>query len=353
MTNTMRAAVLHEPHDLRIEEVPQPICGSRDLKIQVIYNGLCGTDATEYTKGPMMVPLHTPHPGSGHVGPTILGHEFIGLVVDAGAEVSDMLGKRVASGAGVACGKCAMCHAVRTNLCASYYTLGLSADGGLAEYVVAPANTCFEIPENCSNEDAGLAQPLAVAIHSVRRAHITSGQTIAVIGVGAIGAFVLAALSNHDGDIIAMDIDSSRLELATKLGASKTVLLDREETPSSLRARFPEGIEVVFETSGVNGAAARAISLAALGGEVVLLGLNKTPQELVLSDLVLREVNLITTVAHVCGEDIPEALDLLAQRPLSELLLDSIVPLSQVVERGFEPLSQGSVSGKILVDAQN
>lgn len=352
MSAVMRAAVLHEPHDLRIEEVPQPICGPKDLKIQVIYNGLCGTDATEYTKGPMMVPLHTPHPGSGHVGPTILGHEFIGLVVEAGDQVQGMLGKRVASGAGVSCGDCTMCRAGRTNLCATYYTLGLSTDGGLAEFVVAPANTCYEIPDNCSNEDAGLAQPLAVAIHSVRRAHIKAGQNIAVIGVGAIGAFVLAALSNHDGEIIAMDIDSSRLELAMKLGATKTVLLDRDETPSSIRERFPAGIEVVFETSGVNGAAARAIALTALGGEVVLLGLNKTPQELLLSDLVLREINLVTTVAHVCGEDIPEALQLLTDRSLSDLLLDSVVPLSQVVEMGFEPLSRGSVSGKILVDAQ-
>ena len=350
MPEMMKAAVLYEPHDLRIEELEQPECGPGEVKIQVIYNGLCGTDATEFTKGPMMVPLHHPHPGSGHVGPTVLGHEFIGRVVETGEGAQHLLGKRIACGAGVACGQCKMCQVGRTNLCDSYYTLGLSTDGGLAEYVVAPANICFEIPESCSDEDAGLAQPLAVALHSVNRAEIRPGQQIALLGFGAIGAFILAALSNHDGEVIALDVDPDRLELAKKLGASSTVLLGRDESTESIRSLFPEGIEVVFETSGVYGGAARAIALAALGGKVVLVGLNKTPQELILSDLVLREINLVTTVAHVCSTDIPAALELLASRSLSGLLMERVIPLSVVVDQGFEPLAAGKATGKILVD---
>src|SRR3954469_22586239 len=77
----MRAAVLHAPHDLRVEDRPEPEVGAGDVLVEVRLNGLCGTDATEYTKGPMMVPLTVPHRGSGHVGATILGHEFIGTVV--------------------------------------------------------------------------------------------------------------------------------------------------------------------------------------------------------------------------------------------------------------------------------
>lgn len=350
MSNSMRAAVLHHPFDLRLEEVRQPSCGPGEVKIQITYNGLCGTDATEYTKGPMMVPLETPHPGSGHVGPTVLGHEFIGVVIEEGEGVSGRLGKRVACGAGVSCGNCKMCVAGRTNLCELYYTLGLSIDGGLAEYVVAPSSICFDIPDSCSDEDAGLSQPLAVAIHSVRRAQIESGSSIAMLGVGAIGAFILAALDNYDGEIIAIDIDQSRLDLALKLGATQTFLLDPNEKPSEIKKHFPLGFDVVFETSGVNGAAERALALTAQGGKMLLIGLNKSKQELILSDVVLREINIITSVAHVCGEDIPEALSMLSNKSLSHILLDRIVPLSMIVEEGMEPLSKGIINGKILVD---
>ena len=97
----MRAAVLHAPHDLRVEDRPDPTCGEGEVVVAVTYNGLCGTDATEYTKGPMMVPLAVPHPGSGHVGPTTLGHEFVGTVVGAGRGAEHWSGRRVACGAGV------------------------------------------------------------------------------------------------------------------------------------------------------------------------------------------------------------------------------------------------------------
>jgi (R,R)-butanediol dehydrogenase/meso-butanediol dehydrogenase/diacetyl reductase len=326
------------------------VVGADDVLVEVAYNGLCGTDATEYAKGPMMVPLSTPHPGSGHVGPTILGHEFIGTVVAAGANARAWVGKRIACGAGVSCGQCAWCLAGRTNLCARYYTLGLSTHGGLAEFVAAPQRTCVEIPEDCSDLDAALAQPLAVGIHSVRRAHLSPGGTVVLLGVGAIGSFICSALRGHEGQIIAMDIDESRLEVARSLGATDTVLIPREMTPAQIRDLLPAGAETVFETSGVLGSAERAFALAARGGSVVLVGLNKTPQPLNLADIVLREVNVQTTVAHVCGTDLPEALSLLAQTRLSATLLDHVVPLSDVVSGGLDPLVAGTAAGKILVD---
>src|SRR5690242_9441081 len=122
----MRAAVLHAPLDLRVEDVPEPQCPPDGVVVEVALNGLCGTDATEYGKGPMMVPLYDRHPGSGHVGPTVLGHEFVGTVVETGPGAREWAGRRVASGAGVWCGTCTRCRRGRTNLCERYYTLGLS-----------------------------------------------------------------------------------------------------------------------------------------------------------------------------------------------------------------------------------
>ena len=345
----MRAGVLYGPGDLRVEERAQPIPGPADVVVRVTYNGLCGTDATEYAKGPMMVPLHRRHPGSGHVGPTVLGHEFIGAVVDAGSDARHLVGQRIASGAGVSCGSCRRCRQGRTNLCAAYYTLGLNTHGGLAEFVAAPASTCVAIPDDCADSDAALAQPLAVGLHAVRRAGIHPGDTVVVAGAGAIGAFILSGLGSHDGPVIAADIDQDRLVVAEGLGATSSFLLPRDAGPDALRDVVPGGADVVFETSGVTGATARAFRGAAPGGTVVQVGLNQTRQPLNLAEVVLREVDLITTVAHVCAQDMPEALRRLAGGSLSGLL-DRIVPLEDVVAQGFEPLVAGLAAGKILVD---
>jgi len=346
----MKAGVLHAPHDLRIEDRPDPSFGDDDVVVRVIYNGLCGTDATEYGKGPMMVPLVTRHPGSGHQGPTILGHEFIGTVVDAGVNARHRIGERIACGAGVSCGRCRWCLAGRTNLCAGYYTLGLSTHGGLAEFVAAPSGICVGIPDDLADIDAGLAQPLAVGIHSVNRADLAAGDTVVLLGVGAIGTFICSALEGHDGPVVALDIDAGRLDVARKVGATETHLITPDATAADLRDLVPDGAQVVFETSGVMGSAERAFALAARGGNVVLVGLNKTPQPLNLADIVLREVNVQTTVAHVCGHDIPAALDLLARVPLSEILPARVIALDTVVAEGLEPLVAGRVGGKLLVD---
>jgi len=349
----MRAAVLHAPLDLRVEDRPDPTCGPGELVLEVTYNGLCGTDATEYTRGPMMVPLTSPHPGSGHVGPTTLGHEFIGVVVDAGPGAEPWLGRRAACAAGVSCGSCAWCLRGRTNLCARYYTLGLSTHGGLARYVAAPVPTLREIPDGCPDVEAALAQPLAVGLHAVARSGVQPGDTVVLLGAGAIGSFILAGLSGHDGPVIALDVDDERLATARTLGATETRLIEPGTSAQAVRDFLPGGAEVVIESSGAPGSAQRALTLAARGGSVLLVGITKAPQSVELADVVLREITIHTTVAHVCDTDLPAALALLAGRPLSPVLVDRVVSLEAVVENGFEPLAAGTARGKILVDPRH
>ena len=346
----MRAGVLHEPGDLRVEDRADPAPEPGGVVIEVAYNGLCGTDATEFTKGPMMVPLHTRHPGSGHLGPTVLGHEFVGTVVDAAPDLRHLVGRRVACGAGVSCGECAWCRRGRTNLCARYFTLGLSTDGGLATFVRAPATTLVEVPEACTLESAALAQPLAVGIHAVRRSGVRPGDSVVLLGAGAIGSFVCAGLEAHDGPVLAVDVDEGRLASARALGATDTALVDRSAGPDDLQGLVDGGADVVFETSGVPGAVERAFALTARGGTVVLVGLNSAPSTLSLAPVVLREVDVRTTVAHVCADDLPAALDLLTRRDLGSSMVDRIVGLDDVVDRGLRPLAAGEVTGKVLVD---
>jgi (R,R)-butanediol dehydrogenase / meso-butanediol dehydrogenase / diacetyl reductase len=346
----MRAAVLHAVGDLRVEDRPVPVPGAGEVLLAVTYNGLCGTDVTEYTKGPMMVPLTTPHSGSGHVGPTILGHEFIGEVVGVGAGAETWMGRRVASGAGVSCGACGPCRAGRTNLCDRYYTLGLSTHGALAEFVAVPASTLVEIPGGCSDIDAALAQPLAVGLHAVSRSGVSAGDTVVLLGAGAIGSFILAGLAHHDGRVVAVDVDEERLRSASQLAAVETLLVRPDDPIDPVAQLVPSGANVVIESSGAPGGAQRAINIVVPGGRVLLVGLVKVPQSLYLADLVLREITVNTTVAHVCSSDLPRALELLTDRPLAKLLVDRVVPLEKIVTDAFDPLVAGTVRGKVLVD---
>jgi (R,R)-butanediol dehydrogenase/meso-butanediol dehydrogenase/diacetyl reductase len=353
MTATsMRAAVYHGAKDVRIEERPVPTVTAGNVLVRVLRSGICGTDASEYQHGPGLFPVHRRHPASGHQGPMIMGHEFVGEVVDCGPGTEHLAGRRLATGAGVSCGGCAWCRAGRTNLCADYWTLGLSADGGLAEYALVPASTCVLIPEHCSDDSAGLAQPLAVGLHAARRTGAGPEDTVVLIGAGAIGSFILCGLGTRGaGRVIALDIDDARLATATALGATDVVNVTGHDPVELVRdLTGGVGAQLVIESSGVSGSAQRAVRMAARGGRVLLVGLAHEPQSLDLADATLREVDLITTIAHVCAEDIPEALRLLAGGDIAEHLLDRVIGLDALVEDGLEALVGRRAAGKILVD---
>lgn len=350
----MRAAVFHGPGDVRVERVSEPgPPGPTELLIEPVRAAICGTDSSEYAHGPKMVPLHHPHPASGHIGPLILGHEFVGRVAAVGSEVEGFSGgERVVSGAGVSCGECSWCRAGRTNLCASYYTLGLSAPGGLAERVLSPASICRVVPDAIDDDAAAMAQPLAVAIHALERGGVAAGQTLAVIGLGGIGAFVLGAAAARGLErLVGIDIDPHRLEVARALGADATVDAREDDVAKAVReATGGEGADVVIEASGAPGSPSAAIHAAKRGGRVVIVGLQAKPPEVDLFDAALREIDLQSTVAHVCGTDLPASLEVLAGGQIAELVLDRVIPLERIVNDGLVPLAEGRAAGKIVVE---
>jgi (R,R)-butanediol dehydrogenase/meso-butanediol dehydrogenase/diacetyl reductase len=341
---------------VRIEERPEPAAPRLgEIRLRVTRVGLCGTDASEYAAGPMMTPLKARHPNSGVLGPVVLGHEFIGVVESAG-ESSDRfaVGDRVAAGAGVWCGDCAWCERGQTNLCQSYWTYGLSADGGLTQMVTVPERMLHPIPPHVSDDNAAIAQPLAVGLHAVDRSRVRPGDVVVVHGAGAIGSFVIAGLrAAGAGAIVAVDIDEGRLETAAKLGADVLVNasfadpLDvvRELTGSTLA-------DVGVETSGVPDGLARVQRLTRRGGTILLVGLPKGEVSFTAVDLILREIDVMTTVAHVCDQNLPSALALLAERDLASLLVERVVPLDRVIEDALTPMVNGTARGKLLVDTQ-
>lgn len=352
----MKALVLHAARDARIEERPEPADpGPSEVRLAVVRAGLCGTDATEFAAGPVMTPLTTRHPASGVRGPIVLGHEFIGVVEQVGSAVDRFaVGDRAAAGAGVWCGRCDWCRRGQTNLCASYWTFGLSADGGLTERVTVPAAMLHPIVPHVSDDNAALAQPLAVGLHAVARGRVRPGDVVVVHGTGAIGSFIVAGAAEAGAaTIIAIDVDPDRLMIATRLGATHTVDARDADPLETVRELTGDALaDVTVESTGLADGMSRVQRLTRRGGTVLLVGLPKKEVSFNAVDLILREVEVMTTVAHVCDANLPAALALLAERDLAELLVEKVVPLERAVPEALVPMAEGTARGKLLVDTR-
>jgi len=347
----MKAAVYYGRGDVRVEEVPEPITVADDqVRVRILRAGLCGTDVAEYMHGPTLIPVSHRHSGSGHRGPTVIGHEMLGRVEAVGAAVSSLsVGQRVVAGAGGWCGNCSWCQAGRTNLCERYYTLGLSTHGGMAELINLPAAMCLGVPQGCSDDVAAMAQPLAVALHAVRRAGIGRDDLVVLIGVGGIGFFLLMGLVSRGVRVIAVDIDPGRRALAERHGAVETI---DGLAPDAAAHDIASGglVDAAFEASGAPTAPALAQRIVRRGGRIVLIGLQQARRPVDLADLVLREIDVVTSNAHVCDTDLPEALNVLSDQPSAMGAVERVIALEAIVESGLEPLSTGDVRGKVLVD---
>jgi (R,R)-butanediol dehydrogenase/meso-butanediol dehydrogenase/diacetyl reductase len=339
----MRAAVYHGPRDIRLEEVPVPSPGEGEVLIEVLRSGLCGTDVTEWVAGPKLIPLHSRHPNSGHMGPMIPGHEMVGRVVESKSPEVEP-GTLVAGAASVPCWECDRCREGRTNICQRLYSLGLNAPGSHAEYVAGPAPSFVPLPEGLSIDAAGIAQPLAVGVHAARRAGARPGDRVVLFGAGSIGTFVLSGL-RHLADglyITVVDVDGSRLERAARLGADATV--DGREDLRDL-----EGADLAIEAAGVPELLTRATELVRPGGRVLAVGMPARRAEIDVHHVVFNEITIDTTVALVIEEDLPAALDLLCETKLAEELVDSVRPLSAIPDT-LDEMAAGQVAGKVLID---
>lgn len=311
---TMRAAVLHGLGDLRVESQPVPAPAPGEVLLQTGTVGLCGTDASEYTKGPSMVPVEHRHAATGHVGPMTLGHEFSGTVVAVGKGVDrSWVGRPVASCGAMSCGRCWQCLRGRTNLCVSYAAVGLHRNGALAEYVAAPLASCSAVDGlGLTPDGAALGQPMSIAVHARDRGRLAAGERAVVVGVGGIGAFLVHAAAASTPNVVALDLVPERLDLARRLGAAAA--LDASAGAGDVVAAAGGPLHVVYETSGSPAGLARALELLPPGGRLVLVGLQKAPAELDLRRATLTELEIIGTNAMMRSQDFDQALRLVAAR---------------------------------------
>ena len=351
MSQQMKAAVYYGSADVRIEEREVPAAAPGEVLLKVLRSGMCGTDGSEYKSGPKIFATQTQHPVSGHIGPMILGHEFIGEIIEVNGDTGAFeVGDVVASGAGISCGTCRRCLENRTNLCERYVTLGLNRDGGMAEYVAVPSSTLVKVPKNLNLDAAGLAQPLAVGLHAARRSGVKDGDKVLLIGAGAIGTFVLAGLKHlTKSDVTVLDFAGDRLDRATRLGADHTVAVGENAEREIREILGSAGADVVVEASGAPGQLPFAISLAKRGGIILQVGLPTAKQEIDVHRIVMNEISIFTTLAHVCGQDLEPALRILETTNLAAELIEGVYPLSAISEQ-LELLSTGKVHGKVLFD---
>lgn len=300
----MKAVVVHGAGDLRVEERPEPHAGTGEVVIAVEWGGICGSDLAYWKHGASGTAVLT--------GPLVLGHEIAGRIDEIGAGVTEVeIGRPVTVHPAtlVGDGRLPDRLAGRTNLYPQVRYLGSAAfaphtDGGFVQRKVVRADQLRALPDGVDTRSGALAEPLAVALHAVRRAGDVTGREILVNGAGPIGALVVAAAKRSGAvSVIAADVSPAALAVAAAMGADHTV--DVRESG------LPDDVELVFEASGSPRAIGGVLHAAARGGTVVQVGnLPGGAVQAALGDLVTREISWIGSYRFV--DEISDALIALA-----------------------------------------
>lgn len=335
----MRAAQWWGKSDIRVRDIPEPRDPSDgEVLLRMLACGICGTDVEEYTHGPAIIPVQ-PHPLSGRCAPLTMGHEAVGVVEEAGPSSTLTVGTRVAVEGNFFCGKCWWCERREFQLCEQLACMGLMADGGLAEFMVAPEFMCIPFSDHVPSERASLAEPLSVAVRAARRGGVGQGSSVGVIGCGTVGLLsIQAARIAGAQTVIAVDRLAERRDLALKLGADVAVEPEMAEQ-AMYDVNAGVGPDVTIEAAGNPNAVAAAIKLVRRGGRAVLLGVFNQQIHIDMFDLLLAEKSIIASLSHVYDLDYTTAVDLINTDAVQiDPLITDRIELDDVVERGFRPL---------------
>jgi 2-desacetyl-2-hydroxyethyl bacteriochlorophyllide A dehydrogenase len=297
----MRAAILHGPRALRVEEARAPDLAPGDVRLRVARAGLCGTDYSIWS-GDRPVRY-----------PRIMGHELLGVVDAVGEAVTRVRpGDRVALEPNYSCGSCPLCREGNRNLCLDRVAIGIDADGGFAELMKAPERCCWPIPPGVEDDDLLLAEPLAVVTRAVARGAPRPGETAAVVGGGTLGLLALQVLRARGMRVLVVSRRPRRFALARELGAERThALADGPLDGVAREFSGREGLDLVVETAGTPEAVSHAIALARPGGRVVLTGLPHEPTPVAFFGVVRREIAIVGSMIY--RDEFGEALGLMAR----------------------------------------
>ena len=327
---------------LELQDVPFPRIGINDCLIRVEKTGICGTDLHIYNWdawAQKTIPV-----------PMVVGHEFVGEIVEVGSNVTDFFAGEVVSGEGhVVCGRCRNCLAGRRHLCKDTQGVGVNRTGAFAEYIALPMTNVWHHSPSIDREIASIFDPLGNAVHTALSFDCL-GEDVLITGAGPIGLMATAVV-RHAGarHVVVSDVNPFRLELAKRMGA--TLAVDaRHRTMSEVQEELGmrEGFDVGLEMSGAPSALRTMLSNMCHGGKIAMLGI---PPEQIAIDWNIVVFNMLT-IRGIYGREMYETWYKMS------VLLDSGLDISPVIthrfhfsdfEKGFETMQKGQ-SGKVILD---
>jgi (R,R)-butanediol dehydrogenase/meso-butanediol dehydrogenase/diacetyl reductase len=337
----MRAAVFHAAHDIRVEDVPEPVTlGERDVLVRPSWCGVCGTDLHEFVAGPIVIPA-TPHPRNGSMLPQILGHEFSGLVLETGSDVTKVRpGDRVSIMPLIFCGHCYYCARGLNHLCTTMAATGLSAPwGGIAERAVVADYQVSRLPDSVSDVQGALVEPTAVAAYGVDAARLSAGDTLLITGVGPIGALAAIYAAAAGARVILAEPNPNRAAFARSLDLGEVIDPNEGDVVEAIRALTDGiGVDASVECSGNARALNSCIASTRSRGTVVQTGLHTAPVEIDPMQVSLKDLSIIGTWCFPVY-DWPRVIALIASgRCPVERVVTSQIATEDVVSGAFEPL---------------
>jgi L-iditol 2-dehydrogenase len=319
----MNALVLSEYRQLRMEDLPVPACGLRDVLIQVAACGICGSDVHGYDGST-----------GRRIPPIVMGHEAAGVVAAVGSEVRSVApGDRVTLDSTVYCAECEFCLRGEVNLCENRQVVGVSCGeyrraGAFAEYISVPEYIVYKLPPSLSFADAAMLEAVSVALHAVKLSQIKRGETALVIGAGMIGLLTLqAARVAGCSRVVIADVDATRLKMAAMLGADETLHASEADLIREvLRLTNGRGADVVLEAVGRNETVITSIDCVRKGGTVTLIGNLAGQVSVPLQKIVTRQIRLQGSCAS--SGEYPEAMELVSRGKIKVApMISAVVPL--------------------------
>jgi len=320
----MKALVLEKYNHFAYKDVPEPQLGPEDVLVRVKACGICGSD------------VHGMDGSTGRrIPPVIMGHEAAGVIAEIGANVTSwQKGDRITFDSTIYCGECYFCRRGLINLCDNRRVLGVSCDeyrqdGAFAEYVAVPQHILYRLPEGLSFEQAAMVEAVSIAFHAVARTPLSLNDTAVVIGAGMIGSLIIQSLRAAGcGQIIAVDLDQKRLDLACKLGADKGLESDSIDVLAKVfDLTYNRGADIAFEVVGFTPTLTLAIQCLRKGGSLTLVG-NLSPRtEFPLQSVVTRELTLNGSCAS--RGEYPACLDMIARGVIDvDAMISAVAPLA-------------------------
>lgn len=319
------------------EEAAPPPPGS--VRIAVAYAGICGTD------------LHIFHGAmDSRVSiPAVIGHEMSGTISAVGDEVTGWaVGDAVTVMPLDWDGTCPACLAGNQHICQNLNFIGIDSPGALQQEWIVPASVLVRLPDGVALEHAALVEPVAVAVHDVRRSELREGDHAVVIGAGPIGVLIASVGRAVGADVIVLEVDPGRRAAAEHLGLQTLDPLAVDQVAWVNEWTGGAGADVVFEVSGAPAAVLGATSLPKVRGTLVVVAIHPEPRPIDLQRVFWRELRILGARVYQ-REDFEKAVELVANGSIpADALISATVPLDEVAN-AFETLESGKAM-KILVD---